>query len=287
MIPDHLLRRTLWWLRYVAPRHDVTVETFNGRLTFSSRQWLIGKYLYVMRGHEANEIRSAMALVRRLGYCAPSDRLRTVINAGANIGMTTIALIKEGYVDRALAFEPAPENFKYLVRNIAANGLEHAVRTFQMALSRRDGEVKFELSPDNSGDHRVRVVTSPGFYREETRKIIRVRAASLDSLMRDESFGAREADLLWVDIQGHEGYFFQGAREFLRRDIPTITEFWPYGIGRSGISEHAFVDILSQTFNWFYLATEPDCARRPIGEVAGLFAKYSSPRQFCTLLLTK
>ncbi len=58
-----LWRLFRWWTIHVGPKRDVTVDTSNGVLTFDSRNWLIGKYLYVKRAHEENEIRSALELL--------------------------------------------------------------------------------------------------------------------------------------------------------------------------------------------------------------------------------
>ena len=61
-------RRLRWWLIYHGPRRDVTVDTANGLLTFDSKDWLIGKYLYVKRSHEEKEARWAARLLSKEGY---------------------------------------------------------------------------------------------------------------------------------------------------------------------------------------------------------------------------
>ena len=151
-----LWRLLQWNLIYLGPRHDVTIDTFNGRLTFESKQWLIGKYLYVKRGHEENEIRGAVDLLRRENYLKKIASESTVLNVGANIGMTCIGLLKTGGFARAIAVEPAPDNYRLLVKNIEQNGLDSRITPFQIALSSVDGELDLELSDDNAGDHRIR-----------------------------------------------------------------------------------------------------------------------------------
>jgi hypothetical protein len=37
-----------------------------------------------------------------------------------------------------------------------------------------------------------------------------------------------------MDTQGHEGMILQGAANAVRSRIPTVVEFWPYGMGRAG-----------------------------------------------------
>ena len=222
------LRLLRWWIIYLAPAHDVTVETFNGLLTIGNKNWLTGKYLYVKKQHEEHEIRAARDLLIEQGWLDRSSPGRTVVNIGANIGMTCIPLIKAGYFDRALAFEPEPENFRLLIKNIEQNGLADRLPAFRMALSDAAGELTFELSPDNPGDHRVRKAdrSVAGFYAEEERRTIRVPGETLDHFFRDRT---DRVDAIWVDIQGHEGHFFRGAQATLKNGIPVIAEFWPYG----------------------------------------------------------
>src|SRR4051812_28853603 len=175
-------RRIAWWLIHHGPRRDITVDTFNGRMTFRSKQWLIGKYLYVFREHAQHEILAAAELLKSIGY---SSAGKTLINVGANIGMTSVAAVRNGVADRVIAFEPGPDNYPYLVRNIEQNGLADRVWPYQLALSSRPGLVEFELSPTNSGDHRVRLTDKPGVYKEESRRTVKVQATSLDAFVAE------------------------------------------------------------------------------------------------------
>src|SRR5712692_6723933 len=93
-----LSRRLRWLLIYSGPRHDVTVRTSNALLTFDSKDWLIGKYLYVKRSYEAEEIHRTTALLKKEGYLAEAGGGRAlVLDVGANIGMICIALLKNYY----------------------------------------------------------------------------------------------------------------------------------------------------------------------------------------------
>jgi FkbM family methyltransferase len=265
---------------HMGPQRDVTVNTSNGVLTFDSRNWLIGKYLYVKQAHEESEIRSALELLTAEGLIERSGS--TIVNVGANIGMTCIALVKSGHFDRAIAFEPDPGNYRLLVRNIDQNGLRERIQTFPVALSSTTGPLEFELSADNSGDHRVRHTDRSGFYREETRRTISVPGETLDNFFENRT---EPVHAFWVDIQGHEGHFFLGARTFLERGIPVIFEFWPYGIERAGTSPREFVSFLSAMFTHFWVIGNRDYQRAPLSGMIGLFDAYSGPRSFCLVVL--
>ncbi len=151
----NIWRRLRWWFIYIGPRRDITVDTFNGRLSFDSKDWLIGKYLYVKGSYEAREIQSAVAVLRQEGYLKDAGG-GTVLDVGANISMICIALLKHGYFQRAIAFEPYPNSYRFLVNNVNQNGLRERVSHFPWALSCTEDEFELELSDDNSGDHRIR-----------------------------------------------------------------------------------------------------------------------------------
>lgn len=284
---ENLLRKLRWWLIYLGPRRDVTVATFNGLLSFDSKDWLIGKYLYVNRTYEAREIQSVMTLLRQGGYLKEKEP-SGVLDVGANIGMTCIALLKHGYFQRAIAFEPTPNSYRLLMQNLRQNGLSDRVIHFPWALSSAEGEVEIELSADNSGDNRVRQTASPGAFREERRQAVIVTAKMLDQLWASEpALSGERISLVWVDIQGHEGHFFLGAQDVLREGIPVVTEFWPYGVSRSGISRHQFCRIVSELFTHFYIFVGENFEKHAISEIDGLFDVYSAPREMCQLVLVR
>ena len=270
-----------WFFIHLGPKRDVTVSTFNGLLSFSSKDWLIGKYLYVHRGHEEHEIQSVIEMLTSQGWL--NGLSPTVLNVGANIGMTCIGLVKQKFA-RAIAIEPNPETYRLLVRNIQQNGLADRIQPFQLALSSFTGNLTLELSKDNPGDHRIRQTDSPGFYKEETRRTIPVAADTLDHFLESHP---NNIDVIWVDIQGHEGHFFRGAQNFLQRGIPVVSEFWPYGLERAGTSVADYVTLVSQTFSHFWVVGNPDYQRAPIGQIGKLFDLYQGPRSFGLLILAR
>jgi hypothetical protein len=81
------LRLLRWGLIYIGPRRDVTVDTANGRLTVSSKDWLHGKYLYVKGGFEINSLHETIALLRKEGYLDQSGK-GIILDVGANLGMS-------------------------------------------------------------------------------------------------------------------------------------------------------------------------------------------------------
>lgn len=267
------LRLFQWRLIHHGPRRDVTIPTANGLLTCDSRDWLVGKYLFVNREYEIYYIRKTIEALTALGLLGETNG--TLLDVGANIGMICIPLVRDGRFERAIAFEPDPNNFRLLERNVAQNELEERISVRALALSSEPGRAELELSPDNYGDHRVRRSEKPGFYDEQRRPTRLVQVETLDRVMAGEAPPA----LVWLDIQGHEGHFFAGARETLARGGPVVAEFWPYGIARSGMSRPQYCETVSSIFTDFYTFEGEAVVRHPIAELSRQFDLYDGPRR--------
>jgi FkbM family methyltransferase len=284
--PSLALRKVQWYRLYAGPRRDVTVDCYNGRLTFDSRDKLIGKYLYVDRAYERPYLETALRALERDGYLR-RDGSGTLLDVGANIGMICVALLRHGWFDRAVAFEPAPPNLRLLEMNVAQNGFDGRILRLPYALSSRDGELELELSDYNSGDNRIRHSAAGGAWREDRREVVRVPVRTLDGALRDTGIEPREIRLAWVDIQGHEGQFFHGARQTLACGAPVVSEFWPYAILRSGMTREAYVRIVSEMFTHFYHLTDAGTEKLPIARLDALFPRYAAPKENTQVILVR
>jgi len=281
----HFTRRLRWSFTYLGPRRDITINTFNGLLSFDSKDWLIGKYLYVRRSYEAEEMQHAIALLRDNGYLS-EDNCGTVLDVGANIGMTCIALLKLGYFNRAIAFEPAPNSYRLLRHNVLQNGFTDKIVHFPWALSSAQGEAELEISQDNSGNNRLRRTKQAGVFKEEKRRTVSVKVRTLDDVIATEpALRTEKISLIWLDVEGHEGHFFLGAQNLLKQSIPVVTEFWPYAVNRSGMSRGEFCNILMRFFTHFYVLTNRPCEKQPISQFDNLFDTYKRPREMCQIML--
>lgn len=283
---DQYWRRLLWSLHYYRPSHDVTIETANGRLSCNSRDWLIGKQLYIQRNYEFDFIRKSLDFLRSEGLLQVGKN-NTVVDIGANLGMICIALLDQEAFEHAIAFEPSPESFRLLEKNAAQNSLEEKIQCFPFALSSRNEELTFEIARGNSGDNRIRETLRRGKMDEGSRKTFSALAKTFDTFLEETEIDPHCIDLFWIDIQGHEGHFFQGANQFFsQRKVPVITEFWSYGIGRSGMSQDEYCAVVENTFSMFYHFVENKYLARPISELRTLFAKYSGPREIANIILS-
>jgi FkbM family methyltransferase len=284
--PSLAVRKLQWYRLYSGPRRDITVESYNGRLTFDSRDKLIGKYLYVDRAYERRYIETALGVLERDGYLR-RDGQGTLLDVGANIGMICIALLRQRWFERAVAFEPSPQNFKLLERNTTQNDCADRVLRLSCALSSSDGELELELSEYNSGDNRIRHSAAEGAWQENLRDVVRVPVRTLDGALRDAQVDSRDIRLAWVDIQGHEGQFFHGARQTLARGIPVVCEFWPYAILRSGMTRGEYVSTVMALFTHFYHLTDDGAEKLPIERIDSFFQRFAAPKENAQVILVR
>lgn len=272
----HRLRigRRLMWLIAQWIFTERTVTTGQGRLTFATADNVIGKKLYIHREFESAWVDKALGFLRQTGRL-PMRGSGTVLDIGANMGVISIGMLHTGEFEKAVAIEPDPNNYQFLQRNARQNDLgDDRYVCVPRALSDHEGETEFELSPDNYGDHRVRAVTATAYsgsrrrdrYDESRRRTIRVPMETLDQLItRLPEQVSRDIALVWIDTQGHEGRVFAGGQTLFSKNIPVVSEVWPYGIQRSGMSLPEFCRIAASYWSSYWVLTQPrTLANRPI-----------------------
>ena len=164
-------------------------------------------------------------------------RASTVVDVGANIGLSTILLARSA--QRVIAFEPSPTNLGYLRRNLASNGIAN-VEVVAAAVSDRPGTLRFHEARFGAGSH----VVAEGHVQGGAIPAINVPAVTLDdALISPVSF-------IKIDAEGHEPDVLAGARAVLARDKPMIyTEINVWCLSAfAGHSPGAFVRTLFRAF---------------------------------------
>jgi len=216
----------------------------------------------------------------------PNDAV--FLDVGANIGTHTIYAMNSGLFARAVCFEPDPENFKFLSLNIRENGYGDKCDLMNMALGGEAGTAELELADDNFGDHRIRQSGgSTGIgnqYGEEKRKTVAVRMDTLDAALAELGITPAQC-FLHMDVQGFEPFVLQGAKNFLASCDTIFSEFWPYGMARTGGAE-SYRKQAEAHFTHFIDFGAGETNTRPISELGTLFETYAQGIG-TTLLLTK
>lgn len=287
-----LIRKLRWFfLIYIWPQHDATVMTKNGLLSFDSRDRTLGRSLHIEREFEFDGMMKTVQLLQQEHFIPQDLKQSVVLDVGGYIGMISIGFVHNGVFGKAIAFEPNPNNFRLLQKNISQNHLTQTVKAHNVALSDRKETLQMELSTKNYGDHRIREQSNENtgdHYDEAGRKVITVESVLLDDIMESrEAAWADQVSLVWMDIQGHEGKFLKGASRFIKAHphVPVAMEFWPYGIRRSGMSKEEFCQLIKELFQKFYILDEAQPVLRSTNEIDSYFDLFAAPGSGAHLIL--
>jgi FkbM family methyltransferase len=206
------------------------------------------------------------------------------IDVGANIGLTTIPVAQRRTVS-CLAIEADPTNYQNLVANIAANCPHGNVITKHQAVFSRGCSLKFEISPENRGDHRIRLSNGPGVLHEELRHVIDVDASPLDEIVPP----LEGAVAVKVDTQGAEPFVVEGGTRTLGKADLMIMEIWPYGLARMGGNPDVIIQLVRDRFHTAMIGMgeeEPFTDSAAVSKVAAELERLVSTKQndvFCYL----
>jgi len=160
-----------------------------------------------------------------------------VLDIGANIGYYTLIFAKlVGDNGKVFAFEPEPNNFALLKKNVEINGY-HNVVLIEKAVSNKNGKTRLYLAKENLGDHRI--------YESEV--IIGRNSIEIDTVRLDDYFKDYEEkiDFIKMDIQGAEPAAFEGMIRLLEKKHPKLlTEFWPGGLNQFGVQPGEYINLI-------------------------------------------
>jgi len=190
---------------------------------------VIGKLLYCRGDFDLQKfIRSMHIIDEERG----TGKRKLLIDVGANIGPICIPAVRRGYVERVIAFEPDPENFRLLRINAILNGVEDRIESHQIALGASHGVAQLIHNNTNHGDHRIET----GGCSTEGGSVVQVRCL--------DDYWSTEKDIesiLWIDVQGFEAHVLKGAQKAFSERCPLVLEFTPKDLNQNG----TFNDLIS------------------------------------------
>lgn len=131
----------------------------------------------------------------------------TILDLGANIGLTSIYFGRKYPRAQIAAIEPIPKNVDLLQKNIKINRIKATI--FPAAVAVEDGCISMEIAPLDYG-HKIANIDYGKAFAGET---IQVEAISILSLMKKLSW--ERINLLKVDIEGYEGILLKERCEWL------------------------------------------------------------------------
>jgi len=146
--------------------------------------------------HERGEVEFLESIVKKE---------MSVIDIGANIGITTVAIARKiGEGGKLYSFEPVPEYFDTLRKNLSSNRLEN-VKVYELAVTDQVGTLNFYQKGFSSG-----------IIFEEGAEKIEASTTTVDRFLSEEKI--ERIDLIHMDCEGSELLVLKGARESLRKN---------------------------------------------------------------------
>jgi FkbM family methyltransferase len=158
-----------------------------------------------------------------------------VLDIGANIGFYTRLFSHwVGSTGKIISFEPDVLNFRRLKDNTGK--LQNTI-IFNKAVGNENGKITLYQSDNLNVDHRT---YKPEIFTHS----YAVDVVALDHFLSDIT---TSVDFVKIDIQGFEYNAIKGMTQLLKKNkhIKILSEFWPYGLKKSGSSAVHYFELLS------------------------------------------
>lgn len=201
------LNKASGWIGRILPRSDpsgIQAKTVKlGGVPTVLEGAVDDPYFQAVEGHTA-ALDGLAALVAR-----QVPRGSTVIDVGANIGLSTILLAR--IAERVIAFEPSPLNVAFLRRNLERNGITN-VEVHAAAVSDTPGTLRLHVTQFGAGSH----VVAAGHVSGGAVPTVDVPAVTLDGT------DLPPVAFIKIDAEGHDPDVLAGAGRLLARDRPLV-----------------------------------------------------------------
>lgn len=203
-----------------------------------------------------------------------------VLDIGAHIGYYTLIFAKiVGKKGKVFAFEPSPDNFSLLKKNVEINGYKN-VELIQKAVSNKTGKAKLYLCEDNSGDNRI-------YDSHDGRRFVEIETIRLDDYFKNYT---GLINFIKMDTQGAEGKAIKGMTNLIKKNknIKIVTEFWPFGLKKFGTNPKNYLMLL-KNFGFSLYEIEKEEGEIKPSSISELTKKYIIPQNdnFANLLCIK
>jgi len=134
------------------------------------------------------------------------------VDIGAHYGFYSLLVGKKSKVTKIISFEPVPQNFEILKRNIQLNNIQN-IELRNEAISDIVGQENFVITEasDNCGFH--------GHLLSKARETISVKTLTLDAALTDD---LENEIFIKIDVEGHEIHVLRGMQNLIKKALPQI-----------------------------------------------------------------
>ena len=138
------------------------------------------------------------------------------------------------------------------------------------------GTLKLYKNSQNKGDNRI--YPDPLLDEEEI-----ISTDTLDNI--SQRYGVDSVHFMKIDVQGAEAKVIGGASDLLQNspDCILMTEFWPYGLSRSGSDPLAYLESLGRLGFILYESSSRTKGATPIDSAGALISR-TQGRKYANLI---
>ncbi len=177
------------------------------------RLWNGEKILLNTPADLGNFLNDVDGIILRDQYDAGSLAGKTVVDAGANIGLFSLYARALG-AKKIYAFEAVAETCRILRSNFALNG---SLKAFNIALGAENGKAELKFNTRGEGSSMIDCGDA-GVNREITYSGRRtVKVAPLDGLVKGR------VDFIKIDVEGYEKNVLLGAERIIKKYKPVLS----------------------------------------------------------------
>jgi len=145
------------------------------------------------------------------------------LDIGANTGLFSLIAAKSNPKCKVLAFEPSPDAYTYLQKNVQSNLLGEQINPQPFAVSNTEEVLEFYKvhNPKYPNVPNLSGAASLVYMNAEHKKIS-VQTVGLDSFL-EKNYPNLVVDFVKIDAEGAEEHIIQGMMQTIQRHKPIIT----------------------------------------------------------------
>ena len=260
---------------FIIPKKAIKVNDF------------IHKSLYIDKCFEYDIYLRSVDFLKAKGFLKTTGNV--LLDIGVNNGVITIGSILSKDFDFSIGVDGCEEHIESCRKNLKLNKIENSVKLFHEIVSDKKRLVSFQKSKTNFGQHSVSGEKEDFKYifDEDENTKISVQSTTLDTIVKPYLNKIQMGNsLLWIDVEGHEGFVFKGSNDLLSKNIPCVMELCPYMIRRSGMEIEEYISIIQNYWKEFWIIREYKIVNYPTSVLSNFINEFEEEGSYQNIILT-
>ncbi len=286
-----LTRFLIWNINRIFPFLRLRAHSVQGKFLIPREAIKANDYihysLYVNKCFEYDIYRRSVDFLKAKGFLKATGNI--LLDIGVNNGVITIGSIICKDFDYSFGVDGCADHIKSCRENLRLNQIEKSAKLFHCIVSDKKRKVSFQKSKTNFGQHCVSGEKDDFDYifNEGSHSRVSAESTTLDTILEPHfSEIERGNSLLWIDVEGHEGFVFKGAKGILSKNLPCVMELCPYMIRRSGMEIEEYISIIQEYWNEFWIIREFKIVNYPTSVLRNFIDEFEEEGSYQNIILT-